>query len=481
MNAMPFLSRRSFLGGAAAFFAAGPLGAAEFGKPRIKFGVVTDVHFAYGGGPGLLKGWDSAMFRKSLEWFRDQGVDAVLCAGDIADRGLIDEMAAFAKTWFSVFPDDKRPDGGHVERVFVTGNHDFGGHKIYKGLPKIWPDPEELQRHVMIDRISEVWKDLFHEDYEKIFMKDVKGYKFIGSMWDKDENAKSSYVSFGTRISPFLAANASKLDPGKPFFYVQHPHPKDTCYGSWAWGHDDGGVTAALSKFPNAVAFSGHSHYSLTDERSIWQEGFTSVGAGSLRYVGMPNNEYKGRGGLFKNFKWIKKSSQGMLVEVYDEAIIYRKMEFMDGLELADAWVQLLPTAKHQGQFDFAERARKFAAPEFPQGAKLSAKKLKTGELELAIPAATVKRSARGYAFEIDAVGSDGTKKFRRIMAEGFNRAPDSQLASAPSEVAYSADDLPAAPVEFTVTPVNCFGNRGKPISFKTDIVATARKKKETT
>jgi len=475
------ISRRAFLGGASAFVSLGSLGAVDFGEPRLRFGVVTDVHFAYGGGPGLLKGWSEDMFKKSLEWFRDQGVDAVLCAGDIADRGLIDEMAAFAKTWFSVFPDDRRPDGAHVERVFVTGNHDFGGHKIYKGLPRIWPDPVELQKHIMIDRISEVWKNLFHEDYSKIFMKDVKGYKFIGSMWDKDENAKSAYNSFGTRIGPFLEANASKLDPGKPFFYVQHPHPKDTCYGPWAWGRDDGGVTATLSKFPNAVAFSGHSHYSITDERSIWQGAFTSIGAGSLRYVGMPGEDFKNRGGLFKNFKWIKKSSHGLLVEVYDDKIVYRKMEFLDGMELADAWVQLLPAAKHAGQFDFAARANKFAAPEFPQGAKLSAKKTKAGELELVIPAVAVKRSARSFALEIDAVGSDGEKKFRRIMAEGFNRAPDSQLASAPSVVAYAAEDLPAAPVEFTVTPVNCFGKRGKPISFKTDIVATATKKKETT
>ena len=49
-----------------------------------------------------------------------------------------------------------------------------------------------------------------------------------------------------------------------------------------AWGHDKGIATKTLSNYPNAIAFSGHSHYSLTDERSIWQGAFTSIGQSSL-------------------------------------------------------------------------------------------------------------------------------------------------------------------------------------------------------
>ena len=66
-------SRRAFLGGGLAFVSLSslsPLAAAQLGKPRIKFGVVTDVHFAYGGGPGLLKAWNENMFRTALEWYR---------------------------------------------------------------------------------------------------------------------------------------------------------------------------------------------------------------------------------------------------------------------------------------------------------------------------------------------------------------------------------------------------------------------------
>ncbi len=67
------------------------------------------------------------MFRKALEWFCDQGVDAVAVCGDMADTGMLAELQAVAQTWSAVFPNDMAPDGRHVERLFIYGNHDYGG------------------------------------------------------------------------------------------------------------------------------------------------------------------------------------------------------------------------------------------------------------------------------------------------------------------------------------------------------------------
>ena len=77
----------------------------------------------------------------------------------------------------------------------------------------------------------------------------------------------------------------AKSDPSKPFFYVQHSHPLDTVYGGGAWGSDDGTATRLLSRFPQAVSFSGHSHSSLMNDTAIWRGAFTSVATGSLRYL----------------------------------------------------------------------------------------------------------------------------------------------------------------------------------------------------
>ncbi|MBR2789075.1 MAG: hypothetical protein IKD70_00450, partial [Eggerthellaceae bacterium] len=58
-----------------------------------------------------------------------------------------------------------------------------------------------------------------------------------------------------------------------------------TVYGSSAWNTPD--LTAVLSRYPQVVDFSGHSHYPIENPRSIWQGSFTALGTGSLTYFEM--------------------------------------------------------------------------------------------------------------------------------------------------------------------------------------------------
>ena len=111
-------TRRAFIGqGAFAFLAAAGLGHRAFGATgpaRLKFGALSDIHITRGKG-------SCDIFEKALAYFRDQKVDAVLIAGDMADSGLDSQLRRVGETWRRVFPGDKRPDGEHVEKIFVTG------------------------------------------------------------------------------------------------------------------------------------------------------------------------------------------------------------------------------------------------------------------------------------------------------------------------------------------------------------------------
>ena len=220
------ISRRWFIGGLASFGAFGGnrmfcASAKTFtgGKPNLSFGVVSDVHVRLSPtGDGFSKDHDTSTFIHTLEWFRDQKADAVMIVGDIADKGLVDELQFVADAWFKVFPNDKAPDGRHVQRLFVYGNHDFEGFRYGDYAKKIWSDETERAKHILFTDQKANWEQIFHEEYSPIMRWNVNGYTFVGGHWTADRCRAKDETGIGG-VEEFFAANANSFDPKKPFFY----------------------------------------------------------------------------------------------------------------------------------------------------------------------------------------------------------------------------------------------------------------------
>ena len=499
------VSRRWFIGGASSIgMLAGcrTVGSsAWFGvgtSPNLTFGVVSDVHVRLAAnGKGLAGTHDCATLMHTLEWFRDQGVDAVMIVGDIADKGMVAELEAVAATWQKVFPGSKAPDGRKVERVFVYGNHDWEGFRYGDSIKKLYPDKQEMARHILRTDMKGNWERIFDEPYEPVYRKDVNGYAFIGAHWQADRCRGCDEKAFD-HVGDWFAANGKALDPSRPFFYCQHPHPKDTVYGSWAWGHDSGVTTKALSAFPNAVAFSGHSHYSLTDERSIWQGAFTSLGTSSLRYTGMTYNQYPGVGyentvgGEHDPFKTMKRyesfdGRQGMLVRVYDDCISFRRREFVQDRSLGDDWVMPLPSVEPK-PFTFTGRASVEKDPEFDAHAALSVSKVRgknrggkpqhpknakavpsveKDAIRLEFPQAIAMRSTRPAEYELTFKPSQGEPLVRHVLANGFNQSVEDPRTKERQVCTIALDQLPAAPFDIEVRALSSLGRKSAPLVGK--------------
>lgn len=463
-------TRRWFIGGMAAGLGslriarafAAPGAAAKSGA-RLRIGVLSDVHIC---NPG-----DEATFLKALAYFRTHGVDGVLIAGDIADTGRAAELKICADSWFKTFPNGKAPDGHPVEKLFVYGNHDIDGWNWRSNTERYKANPELLKTDAIgyQNNRARIWEEIFHEKFEPIWMKRVKGYAVIGAHWGD------------IRIEEFMKRHGKEIDPSLPFFYVQHAHPRNTCFGSWAWGRDDGHSTRALSPFPNAVAFSGHSHYTLTDERTVWQGAFTSVNTASLKYAStdyslrenMPGNGHGYRGEKRRHSMAKLRTSdgrQGMLMSVFDDHIALERREFVTDKSLGDDWVIPLPCAESK-PFAYAEHAKKRVAPEFAEGAVARAAKVndkKKGEMiEVSFPAARTQSKCRVFEYEVTATlledDVDLVQAQRRVMAPDFH-LPETQDGK-PGSCVFAAADLPMkGRYRFDVRPVECFGHKGRAI-----------------
>ena len=466
------LTRKRFLVGSMAAAAVRPSWmfaavASGGGTPKLRFGVVSDVHVLAETGT-----YGTEYLVKAFSWFRDQGVDGVVIAGDMADTGRISQLQLVADSWEKVFPDDKGQGGRHVEKLFIYGNHDIEGFQ-YNNAQR--DKPENM---IVTDRKA-AWERVFKEPYAPIWKKTVKGYTFIGAHWDKWWGVPP--------LESYLPEHAAELRGERPFFYIQHPHPLDTCHGHWAWGYDNGIATRALSAFPNAIAFSGHSHHPLVDERSIWQGAFTSVGTGSLRYIspmGGRENSGPAAAAELRQMPPVDKfkGKEGLLVSVYGDCVVISRRDFVHDDALGSDWVVPLPVAKAK-PYDFAVRAARATAPQFPVDAKVTVSGPADGkdrlgraskQFTVTFPAALYDADhPRAYDYEVVAEVKEcdfcRVASTKRVYSLTYFLAPEHEASTVCCVFALNELNARKAPfyepsVRFIVRAAESFGKAGAPI-----------------
>ena len=95
----------------------------------------------------------------------------VLITGDLTTWNKLPEFEAVATTWFKVFPENRRPDGQPIEKLFVYGNHDVQGHgygDTPKKLAEKYPDEATRAAHRIVTDRKAVWERLFNEPKQEI-------------------------------------------------------------------------------------------------------------------------------------------------------------------------------------------------------------------------------------------------------------------------------------------------------------------------
>ncbi|MBR4902890.1 MAG: metallophosphoesterase [Victivallales bacterium] len=471
-------TRRDFLKGLFAGTAIAPFGGMRlFGAdeangvvPKLRFGVVSDVHIR-------LEDVKSTNFwTKALRWFNAQGVDAVMVAGDIADTSQPDQLKTFIAIWNDVFPKDKGADGRHVERFFIAGNHDYDGWRY--GMNTEEKRKASFEKSIAKD-IKTAWENYLHEEFEGIYKKVIKGYTFIGAHWTHHQ-----------KIGEYMAAHKSEIDPNLPFFYTQHPHPKDTVHGPWVWGHDDGESSKTFSEFPNAVVFSGHSHNSLTDEAAIWQGRFTSIGTSSLRYIGHRYGRANAGqpGPLDIKYPFVGSGdSHGMLVSVYEDHVRINRHSFIYDESLGDDWLLPLPLGEKR-PYETIKRvqAAKQEPPSFAENAaeQIVIKENLPDKLPAHIAVTFPSAFSGGMVFdyeikaeigdehnENEAIGKpiydvQPRKWTRRMFAPKYFMPKSQRPKTVTCLFAYTEIPL-GETIRFAITPLDAYGNRGKTIYSK--------------
>lgn len=477
---MGLVTRRRFCRGTAAAVEGLLLPVHAFGaggRRLLRMGVLSDVHL----GP---KGSDE-LFLKELRYLDSQKVELVLFPGDLVDCGRISNMERFAACWEKVFPRGLAADGRKVDRVVVTGNHDYS----LKGWDSYWKNfsqaEQEKDRFYYKDNHLKTWERLFGEKWELVWKREIRGITFIGAQYE---------WAVKPPIEEFFKAHGHEIDPSKPLIYVQHAHLVNTCHGEAAiegGAVDSGAAGRALSRFPYAVAFSGHSHLPLTDDRAVWQGAFTSIGCGCAGKVAtLGNGKRRVNAGdpwgacvtrLMPAIPNYFGNCAGMVVDLFADHLVIHRQSFAYDESIGVDWTVPLP-ARTDGPYDFARRLRAGKAPEFAADATLAfeycEKAPQTAGTDfrgkkpcyrLTFPSARAVGGSRVCDYEVRA-SVKGREVYRCELFSAGYHLPE-RRASVNEELLIGMGDLPdGSAISFVVTPRDCYGSQGPALTadFKT-------------
>lgn len=225
--------------------------------PAFRFVICSDAHIEGIGKAGYLR------LKKTIDYSlgyaaEDKAynkIDSFFIAGDITDKGSKEQFDAFKELY------------------------DYG---TGKGLNILCTVAKGHDSITMGKKSLEYYKYLTGQETD--FHRIIGGYHFIGISTSRMK--KHFNTPFQKKWLKKQLDKAVADTPDKPVFVIHHEHVKYTVYGSFdedGWGK----ILFAdlLKKYPNVVDLSGHSHYPVNDPRSLWQNEYTAMGTGSLKYT----------------------------------------------------------------------------------------------------------------------------------------------------------------------------------------------------
>lgn len=329
-------------------------------------------------------------FRNTLTVLKNQGVDMILFAGDIGDLGTRFAFQTYVDVIDEVFGEDKP-----IIQT-IMGNHDFWNKNAKTAINHIKAFEEITGQSPWTHYV-------------------VNGYHFIGA--SPNYGSMSSGYRITAKWLDKELEKASADSDGKPIFVMTHNQPKDTSYGSEDWG--DSSLNSVLEKYPNVIDFSGHVHYSLLDERSIWQGKYTVINTQSLSYTELEQGKVNGT--IPPN---ADATPMGYIMEFSDNSIDIHRINFAYGdmgyEEKQDMLWNIALPYENDGKYSFESRKAKNMAPEISSAE--ATVETKYDKIVLTFPAGSDDDFVHSYKVVVD---DNDTKYFFSDFYNGLDDMKD--------------------------------------------------------
>ena len=285
-------------------------------EPKLQIGVMSDVHVR------STDIRDAERFKKALTQLKTVApdYDVIAVNGDMTEHGFEAEYDIFNQTLDKY----KSPN---AEEFMVVGNHEY--FETYVNPKSRITDRQMQERFIKKMEVPNIYYDKWIDGYHFITLAGEKSKRTLMNTSISRHGTDGAYIS-DTQFNWFKKTIAEKAERNKPIFVFLHQPISNTVYGSrWNAGFREKEIQKVLEQYPQAILFTGHSHYPLYHPDSIVQNKFTYVNTGSVSYG------YEDKTGSQPNV------SEGYLVNVYKDRVEFQARDFTNNKWIKTKVIQL--------------------------------------------------------------------------------------------------------------------------------------------
>ncbi len=345
----------------------------------------------------------------------DSDPDAVLFVGDITNNGYESEY----QTLMDTINDSELGKAGKV--VLSMGNHEYNTNSG-TAMQRFETQTEQKANQVLYYDDNGNAADTPAATLAATVIK-LSAKNYNGDYTDQYEMVK-------TALATATAKNADA-----PVIVMGHHGIRDTAYVTNEWYGDygegtDKDMVALFEQYPQVIHFSGHSHATLEDARSIYQDdGYTAIQDGT---VGAYFENESGKvdpttGASATRPANSEVSSQALRLDVLDDGTvkIYR-MNLTTGeyMYVDEPWT----FNPGDGNMPYDETRESSAAPTFTADAAVTAGDIQEKSVKVAFPAATAasgKNDDMIHSYKITLTPQDGGSTITRsVFADYYEAVP---------------------------------------------------------
>ena len=280
---------------------------------------------------------------KAFQVLKDRNVNVIIFTGDIANTASEYGFKIFKKAFDDTF---NNPETKPILNLLM-GNHDY------------W-----FNRYISTISISSqrLFENIFQE--KPFTHKVINGFHFINWSSIDSSSVTSNANIMWAKQHIQIAINDNST---RPVFVSTHLAPYNTIYGSINWGNRL--ISLLLKDYYQVVSFSGHSHFSLMDERSLWQKEFTAITTQAVAYIELefgkengcvPKDEYNDK-------EFSRRNYMGIVMDVDEDKIELQRVSFEKDVNYKEPWVIEMPMNKSNFKYVRDNANNEYDFPYFPK------------------------------------------------------------------------------------------------------------------